>query len=213
MHNNTLVLATNNPHKVEELAEILAPLGFTLTTINDAKLDHLPEPEENAETFEGNALIKARYYAQHAGAPCLADDSGLEVDALNGEPGVRSARYANHDGPREQRDNANNTLLLDNLRLTPDEQRTARFVCAIAVVDPQGNTLASARGTFEGRIAHTPKGTNGFGYDPLLILNQPDDPLAGKHAAELSPDQKHARSHRGKAARTIAQQLTKAAAP
>ncbi len=205
-----LLLATNNPHKVEELTQIFAALPHApkLLTLNDADPDRtIPEPDETADTFLGNALIKAHAYAAATNLPCLADDSGLEVDALNGDPGVRSARYANHDGPRDQRDNANNTLLLNNLKHTPDERRTARFVCAMAVVTPAGQTIATARGTFEGRIAYAPKGTNGFGYDPLLILSDSADPLNGKHAAELTPQQKHARSHRGQAARAIAEQL------
>jgi len=202
-----LILATNNPHKVEELTEILAPLGLTLRTLDDAGLSPLPEPEETARTFLGNATIKASYYAKAAGAPCLADDSGLEVDALGGEPGVRSARYAECAGDRDARDAANNDLLLANLADIPDDRRTARFVCAIAVCDGSGELLASARGTFEGRVAHAPKGSTGFGYDPLLVLTDPGDPLAGKHAAELTRDEKHARSHRGRAARAIAESL------
>lgn len=205
--NGALIIATNNPHKVEELTEILAPLGFTLHTLEDAGLSSLPEPEETAHTFLGNATIKASYYARAAAAPCLADDSGLEVDALGGEPGVRSARYAECTGNREERDAANIDLLLANLADIPDDRRTARFVCAIALCDASGELIASARGTFEGRVAHAPKGSNGFGYDPLLVLTDPADPLAGKHAAELAPEEKHARSHRGQAAKAIAETL------
>lgn len=216
-----LLLATNNPHKVDELREILRPLGVDVRTLADLpRVASLPEPAEDAETFVGNAELKAAYYARHAGLMCLADDSGLEVDALGGAPGVRSARFAAAEGddagwsslPRDERDRRNNALLLDRLRGVPDERRAARFVCAMALIEPKDagvRTLATARGTFEGRIAHAPRGDRGFGYDPLLILTDANDPLAGKHAAELSPSEKNARSHRGQAARSIAEQLAR----
>ena len=205
---STLLIATQNPHKIEEIQEIFsaipnAPKLMALTDLADVP----PEPEENEPTFEGNAFLKASYYAQRVGMHCLADDSGLEVDALNGEPGVRSARYAGVDGTRDERDAANNQLLLKNLNDVSDDRRSARFVCAMCIVCPDrpDEALASARGTFEGRIARAPKGDNGFGYDPLLI---PADPtVGGRHAAELTSDEKHARSHRGNATRMIAEQL------
>jgi XTP/dITP diphosphohydrolase len=160
----------------------------------------LPEPEEDAETFEGNAAIKAVYYARATGMVCLADDSGLMVDALGGAPGVRSARYAGGGGvgaTRAERDAANNAKLLGELAGVPDAHRTARFVCAMVLASPAGEILATTRGTFEGRIGLAPKGSNGFGYDPLLVI---DD---GRTSADLSEAEKNARSHRGEAARAM----------
>jgi XTP/dITP diphosphohydrolase len=133
---------------------------------------------------------------------CLADDSGLEVDALNGAPGIHSARYAGSDGTRAQRDAANNAKLLRELKDVPIEQRAARFVCAMCLVNPRGEVLAETRGTFPGVITDQPRGTNGFGYDPLLYL--PDRRCT---SAELSPQDKDARSHRGQAARLMAARL------
>ncbi len=224
---STVVLATNNEHKVAELADILAPAGLTLLTLKQAGLRDAPEPVEDADTFLGNALLKARAYATLAGKPCLADDSGLEVDALDGDPGVRSARFAADEigqaafaaMPRAERDAANNAKLLRLMDAVPNDRRTARFVCAMALVLPptaskpdtaanaDADVLTTARGAFEGRLARHPRGEHGFGYDPLLVLTDPTDPLAGKHAAELTPEQKHARSHRGEAGRAIAAEL------
>jgi XTP/dITP diphosphohydrolase len=133
------------------------------------------------------------------GSPCLADDSGLCVDALDGAPGVHSARYAGVDGDRATRDSANNAKLLSELEGRQD--RAARFMCAMCVASPDGSVIAESLGAFEGVIAHEPKGSNGFGYDPLLRL---DD---GRHAAELSADEKHALSHRGKALRAMLEAL------
>lgn len=199
-----LVFATSNPHKLREVASLLAPSGFQVLGLQD--LDAVPpEPEEDGATFEDNAAIKARYYARIIGKPCLADDSGLEVDALSGAPGVHSARYAEVDGPREVRDAANNRKLLDALSQVPDERRTARFVCALCLSDPDGQILATARGTLEGRVQRTPRGTNGFGYDPLLLVPELD-----RTCAELSEEEKNARSHRGRAVSRLAQVLQEA---
>ena len=165
------------------------------------------EPVEDEPTFEGNARKKALHYAGATGRVCLADDSGLEVDALDGRPGVHSARYSGVEGDRATRDKANNDKLLRELEGVPDDERTARFVCAMCVCDPGGNVICEAHGEFEGRIGHAPVGEHGFGYDPLLVLTDPDDPFAGKSSAELEPDDKHQRSHRGKAARRIANLL------
>lgn len=203
-----LLLATSNPHKVEELREILAPSGVHLRALSDLPgAANWPEPIEDADTFEANAQIKALYYANRSGMVCLADDSGLAVDALDGAPGVHSARYANVGGDRAARDEANNAKLLEALRDVPDAQRTARFVCAMCLAGPSETgdikVLAHTRGAFEGLIVHTPRGSNGFGYDPVLELNDPNDTCCGMTSAELTSAQKHERSHRGKTARAM----------
>jgi XTP/dITP diphosphohydrolase len=163
----------------------------------------VPEPVEDGATFEANARIKALYYAKAAGSRCLAEDSGLEVDALGGRPGVHSARYAGTSGPRDERDRANNEKLLGELAGVASEERAARFVCCMCLADEHGAILAETRGTFEGVIAETPRGDNGFGYDPLLWV-----PDAGGTSAELSPQEKNARSHRGAAARLMAERIS-----
>ena len=198
-----LLIATSNPHKLDELRAILAPLAINPVGLNEAEASDLPEPEETGETFEENAQLKAAAYARMTNRICLADDSGLEVDALDGQPGVHSARYAGVGANRAERDAANNAKLLAELDNIPDEQRSARFVCCICVASPSGEVLAASRGTFEGRIAHAPRGSHGFGYDPLLVL--PD----GRTSAELPPDEKNQRSHRAAAAREIAPRLAR----
>jgi XTP/dITP diphosphohydrolase len=203
---HSLLIATSNPHKLEELRAILGAVGIDAVGLDDVEGGPFEEPVEDEPTFEGNACKKALHYAAATGHTCLADDSGLEVDALGGEPGVRSARYCGLGETRSQRDKANNLRLLNALTGVPDDRRTARFVCAMCVATPEGEVIATARGCFEGRIAHSPRGGHGFGYDPLLIVTG-DDPLAGRHAAELEPDEKHDRSHRGRAARQIAERL------
>lgn len=196
-----LLFATSNPHKVREVAAILAPRGIEIVGLE--ALDPRPsEPVEDAETFARNARIKAVHYARAAGRLCLADDSGLEVDALGGAPGVRSARYAGLDAGRPDRDGANNAKLLSELAGVPVEKRGARFVCAMCLVDPEGSVLAETLGTFEGVIADRPRGSNGFGYDPLLYL-----PDRNCTSAELSAQEKNARSHRGEAARQMAERI------
>jgi XTP/dITP diphosphohydrolase len=196
-----LLFASSNPHKIEEVRAILAPLGIDVRGLNS--LEHVPpEPDETGHTFEENARIKAIEYARATGQLCLADDSGLEVDALNGAPGVHSAYYAGAGETRSERDAANNARLLRELRDVPRDRRTARFVCVMCLANPQGKVLAETRGTFEGLIADQARGANGFGYDPLLYL-----PDRGCTSAELSPDEKNARSHRGEAARRMAQFL------
>ena len=196
-----LLFATSNPHKVEEVAAILAPMGIDVVGFG-AMESKIPEPVEDGATFQANARIKAVYYAKALGRMCLADDSGLEVDALGSAPGVHSARYAGVDGQRAQRDGANNEKLLAELQGVPAEKRTARFVCAMCLVDGDGSILAETRGTFQGIITTEPRGENGFGYDPLLYL-----PDVGCTSAELSPQQKNARSHRGVASREMAKHL------
>ena len=192
-----ILFATSNPHKIHEVEAILAPEGITVRSLDELG-DLPPEPVEDADTFEGNARIKARAYAQATGERCLADDSGLEVDALNGEPGVHSARYAGVAGDRATRDAANNAKLLKAISDVPESERAARFVCAMCLADPDGSIVAETRGTFEGLITTDARGTNGFGYDPLLFV--PDQQCT---SAELPPEVKNARSHRGDAVRLL----------
>ena len=198
-----ILFATSNPHKIEEVAAILKPLDIDVVGL-DSLEKQLPEPIEDGATFEENAKIKAVYYAQAIGRMCLADDSGLEVDALGGKPGVYSARYAGVDGSRSERDQANNVKLLGELKDVPQEDRAARFVCAMCLVDSAGIIIAQTQGTFEGVIVNQPQGSNGFGYDPLLYL-----PDIACTSAQLSSEQKNERSHRGNAARQIAQCVSK----
>ena len=179
----------------------MGPHGIEVIGL-DALMDQPPEAVEDGRTFQDNARIKAVHYAKATGRLCLADDSGLEVDALGGEPGVRSARYAGAGGTRAERDAANNTKLLAQLRGVPTGRRTARFVCAMCLTDKNGTVIAETRGTFAGVIADAPRGSNGFGYDPLLYL-----PDAGCTSAQLTPQQKNARSHRGEAARKMAERI------
>jgi XTP/dITP diphosphohydrolase len=196
-----LLFATSNPHKVREVRQILQPMGIEVVSL-DSLGKSFPEPEETAESFAAIARQKAIDYARLTGLPCLAEDSGLEVDALHGAPGVHSARYSGTGGGRTERDLANNDKLLAALSGVATEQRTARFVCAMCVATPIGEIVAQAVGTMEGRVAEKPAGDNGFGYDPLLFL-----PDLGKTSAQLAPEEKNARSHRGQAARKLAQLL------
>jgi XTP/dITP diphosphohydrolase len=195
---NKLIVATTNLNKVREIEQVLAPLGYDVVGLGELALS-IPEPVEDADTFEGNARIKALAYARALGASCLAEDSGLEVDALGGAPGVHSARYAGEGSTREQKDRANNDKLLSALAGVPVERRGARFVCALCLVDASGEVLFETRGTYDGVIAEVPRGEGGFGYDPLLWL-----PDLGQTSAELAPSEKNARSHRGKATRALA---------
>lgn len=203
-----LLFATSNPNKVRELAEVLGPLGFEVTDLS--AFEGLFEPEEDAPTFAGNARLKALSYAQQTGVTCLAEDSGLEVDALGGRPGVHSARYSGMNGPRETVDRANNDKLLAELRDVPWERRDARFVCAMCMATPTGEVLAETQGAFNGRMTFEPKGENGFGYDPLFFVES-----TNCTGAELSKADKGRLSHRGQAARKLAELLraTRAAAP
>jgi XTP/dITP diphosphohydrolase len=183
-----LLLATTNKGKAAEYHDLLKGLGLELVTLDQAGISQ--EAEENCNTFEGNARSKAGFYAALSGLLTLADDSGLEVDALGGEPGVRSSRYAG--------DNAGDTerveFLLNKLRDIPHEKRQARFRCVIAIAQP-GKVTLTAEGTCEGFIASGPQGDNGFGYDPIFYL-----PEYKKTIAELPPDVKNRISHRGRAA-------------
>ncbi len=197
-----VLLATGNPHKLDEVRAVLSPLGWTVLGLDDLDGPTPPEPEEDGDTFEANARSKALAYAAATGRLALADDSGLEVDALGGAPGVRSARFAGVDGDRATRDAANNRLLVERLRGTEASDRTARFVCAMCLAGPDGRILAETRGTFDGVIVLEPRGSNGFGYDPHLLL-----PGDGCTSAELSPEEKNARSHRGAATRAMAEAM------
>ena len=196
-----LLLATSNLHKINEIAAVLSSLGIEVVGLDC--LDSIPpEPVEDADTFEANARLKAIGYARSTGHTCLADDSGLEVDALGGAPGIHSARYAGLGETRDERDRANNEKLMRELKDISEDQRSARFVCAMCLADAEGNVLAETRGEFPGLITDRPRGTNGFGYDPLLYL-----PDVDRTSAELSPADKNARSHRGHAARQMAEKL------
>jgi len=198
-----IVLASRNPGKVREIGQVLGELPVRVVPLGPAGAAE--EPLEEGSTFAENARHKALYYARATGQWCLADDSGLVVDALDGAPGVHSARYAEEGLPpgadRRARDAANIAKLLAALAETPDEQRTARFVCHLALADPQ-RILLEASGEVEGRIVRRPRGSNGFGYDPVFLV--PED---GRTAAEMSPDEKNAISHRGKAVRSFARRL------
>jgi XTP/dITP diphosphohydrolase len=195
-----ITIATSNPHKVDEISATLGLLGITCVALGRTDI---PEPEEDGATFEENARIKAIAYARALGETVLADDSGLEVDALGGAPGVHSARYAGIGATREERDRANNAKLLAALESVPDALRTARFVCVLSIARADGTIVAESRGTFEGVIGRAPRGTNGFGYDPLLILED------GRTSAELSSVEKNARSHRGNALRLLVPKLAR----
>lgn len=183
-----VVLATGNAGKLREFADLLAPAGFEFSPQSQFGIE---PPEETGRTFLDNALLKARYAAARTGLPAMADDSGLEVDALHGAPGVYSARYAGLHAS----DADNVAKLLNALATTADAARGARFRCVIALVmnadDPQP---VIGTGTWEGRILQAPRGTEGFGYDPIF-----QDLASGRSAAELSASEKHARSHRGAA--------------
>jgi len=164
-----VLFATSNPHKIEEVEAILASQGIVLRSLSDLPAVP-PEPIEDADTFQGNARLKAIGYAMATGERCLADDSGLEVDCLDGRPGVHSARYAGASGDRAARDTANNAKLLAELVGIPRAERTARFVCAMCLADPDGTIVAESCGTFDGIIVDEARGSNVFGYDPLLYL-------------------------------------------
>src|SRR5690606_19194161 len=200
-----ILFATSNPGKIRELRQVLEPMGIEVLGLDS--LDEIPpEPVEDETTFEGNARLKAVAYAKATNYRCIAEDSGIEVDALDGAPGVYSARYASAEGTREERDRANNRKLLNALSGVPLAKRTARFICAMCVADPDGSIVAETQGSFEGLITDEPRGENGFGYDPLLLV-----PDLGLTSAQLSPEEKNARSHRGSAARALARVLERLA--
>lgn len=191
-----IIIATHNKHKLAEMARILEPMGYEVVTDRDIGIE-LTDVEENGETFLDNARIKAEAGCRESGLPCIADDSGLCVDALNGEPGVFSARYSGEHG----NDAANNEKLLFNLKDVPDEKRTARFVCSICVSFPDGSEI-TAEGVCEGKIGYEYRGNNGFGYDPLFMVGD-------RSFAEFSAEEKDAVSHRGNALKNLQKLLTK----
>jgi XTP/dITP diphosphohydrolase len=186
-----LVVATHNRNKVQEFQRILQPLSIEVITAD------LPEVEENGTTFAENAYLKAISAFHATGKAAVADDSGLEVDALNGAPGIYSARYAGENATNEQRI----AKLLDALKDVPEEKRTARFVCAICCILPNGDII-TARGECPGKIAFEARGNGGFGYDPVFLVGE-------KTFAELSAEEKDKISHRGKALRVFAEELRK----
>jgi XTP/dITP diphosphohydrolase len=190
---NRVVLATNNAKKLAELRRLVAAEAPHIEVLGLADVATYPEPAETERTFEGNALLKARACVAATGLPALADDSGLAVDVLNHMPGVRSARWA---GPGAS-DEENNSLLLRQLADVPPAERTARFVCAMALALPDGSEHVRV-GVMHGRLAVSPAGQNGFGYDPLFVADG-----YTMTNGELGPSTKDAISHRGRAVRAI----------
>jgi XTP/dITP diphosphohydrolase len=189
-----LVIATNNPGKLREFRALLDGCGFELVTPGELGVHF--NPEETGATFEENARLKAVEAARITGLPALADDSGLEVDALDGRPGVFSARYAGSgrtDPSLSDEDRVR--IVLHEMAGVPDERRSARFRAVIAVATPEGD-VRTVDGAFEGRLAHEPRGERGFGYDPIFFV-----PGEGMTSAQLDPERKNGMSHRGKAAR------------
>ena len=182
-----IVFATTNEGKVKEIKEILK--DFPIEVVSMKEMGITADIEENGATFEENSLIKARALVKLTGLPALADDSGLEVDYLNGEPGIYSARYLGRDTDYDYKNN----YIIDKLSGAKGEERSARFVCVISLGLPDGRELVE-RGVVEGLIGYEQKGENGFGYDPIFYL-----PEYGKTSAELPPEEKNRISHRGKA--------------
>jgi XTP/dITP diphosphohydrolase len=191
----TFVLATANPHKAQEMRDILTALGFDVL----ARPEDAPDVDETSQTLEGNALLKAQVLASATGEPALADDTGLFVDALDGRPGVYSARYAG----RSASDADNVEKLLAELDGVPDTMRVARFRSVIAVAYPDGGYF-TVEGLLEGSIAKSPRGSEGFGYDPVFVPAG----ASGRTLAELTAEQKNELSHRGRALRALAEKLT-----
>lgn len=190
-----ILFATGNAGKMKEIRMILSDLPLPVVSMKEAGVT--AQIEENGSTFEENAVIKARAVMELTGEIALADDSGLEIDYLDGAPGIYSARFMGEDTSYDIK----NTALIEKLEGVPEEQRTARFVCVIACALPDGRILTS-RGAMEGVIAHEIRGENGFGYDPIFYL-----PEYGLTSAEISPEQKNELSHRGKALRAMKEQL------
>lgn len=194
-----MIFATGNENKMVEIREILGELPLEILSMKQAGIT--ADIVEDGNTFEENALIKAREVCKLAGEMVMADDSGLEIDYLNGEPGIYSARYMGEETSYRIK----NQNLIERLQGVPDEQRTARFVCAIAAAFPDGREMV-VRGTIEGRIGYEERGENGFGYDPIFYL-----PESGMSTAELSPKDKNSISHRGNALRKMKELLEKEA--
>lgn len=195
---NKIVVGSRNSGKIREIQAVLADLPYCVTGLPDQMI---PDAEETGTTFQENAILKARYYCQHTGEYCLADDSGLEVDALDGAPGVYSARYAGEQASDEE----NNQKLLSALTAIPMQRRTARFRSVLALAGPDGS-LMLAEGVCEGIVLFEARGTGGFGYDPLFLM-----PDQRKTLAEMTLAGKNLVSHRGNALRAFKQQLVQAA--
>ena len=185
-----IIIATHNKHKLQEMSRILSPMGYEVVTDTDLGIE-LSDVEENGETFLDNARIKSEAGCKESGLPCIADDSGLCVDALDGAPGVFSARYSGVHGD----DEGNNRKLLAELDGVPTEKRTAHFACAICVSFPDGSEV-TATGKCEGYIGYEKKGSNGFGYDPLFMVGD-------RSLAEMTAEEKDAISHRGNALKEL----------
>lgn len=192
---NRLIVASNNAHKISEIKTILKDINYCILSLKEAGIDI--DVEENGSTFEENSYIKAKAIFDLANEAVLADDSGLEVYALDGAPGVYSARFAGEHG----NDRKNNDRLLELLKDTPDEKRGARFASAIVMLTPDGNKI-EGKGYVEGRIGYEEKGSNGFGYDPLFIV-----PEINKTFAELTPEEKNSISHRKRALEDLKRKL------
>src|SRR5689334_8318557 len=190
-----LLVATATPGKVRAFREMLGHTGVSFSDLSAHP--GTTAVEETGHTFRANACLKAAHYARLFTTYAVADDSGLEVDALSGAPGVHSARWAEMNRAGKG-DADNNALLLRQLEDVADERRTARFVCVLALADPDGRILVTARDTVEGRVIRAARGANGFGYDPLFLIDE-----MGRTTAELPAEQKHAISHRGKALRHL----------
>lgn len=195
-----IIAATQNAHKIKEIEAIVSGFGMKVISRHDAGVPDF-DIEETGITFEENSRIKAKAILDHVNKPVIADDSGLEVDYLDGAPGVYSARYAGVDG--KDADNANNSRLLSELKDVPPEKRTARFVSVITLLFPDGREI-SASGTCEGKVAEELMGNNGFGYDPLFI---PDGYV--QSYAQISPNEKNRISHRAKALKRLSEILNK----
>lgn len=189
----TLVVATHNLKKAGEMLTLLGQLLPEVTLKTLADYPGAPEPDETGSTYSENARIKAFSAAGHTGEWCIADDAGLEIDAMDGEPGLHSKRFAGEDTPFSEK----MAIILDRLQNTPEEDRSARFRCCIAACSPNGEIILEA--TCEGRIAREPSGHGGFGYDPIFYL-----PEMGCTMADLTAEQKHSISHRGKVLRAFA---------
>jgi XTP/dITP diphosphohydrolase len=197
-----LLIATGSPHKFAELKAILDLAEVDIVSLADVGL--ADDAKEEGATFEENARAKALHYAARSGLPTLADDSGLEVDALGGRPGVRTRRYAGETASDEE----NNAFLLRELKGVPASQRTARYRCVLVLAEPQPSdpaALTVTRGTFQGRIALRPRGQGGFGYDP--IFEPAGEPVGGRTVGEMTAGEKNAMSHRAQAARAMRELL------
>lgn len=194
-----VIFATGNENKLREIRQITADMDIEIVSMKDAGC--FEDVEETGTSFEENAFLKANAIAKKSGIPTLADDSGLEIDYLGKEPGIYSSRYMGEDTPYSVK----NAELLRRMEGVPDEERTARFVCAICLVRPDGST-ETVRETMEGRVAYEIAGENGFGYDPIFYL-----PEKGCTSAELPPEEKNRISHRGKALRKMRDILAKEA--